>query len=49
LGVIKPLLSEELAKSHKAALKLKGKKVKPEKKKKRKKSFMAATLNDRNR
>lgn len=45
---IKPLLSEELAKSYKAALKLKGKKIKPEKKKKRKK-MMAATLNDMKR
>ena len=43
---LRPQLSEELAKSFKAALKLKGKKIKPEKKKKPKK-FMADTLADR--
>lgn len=43
VSAVRPLLSEELAKSFKAALKMKGKKVKPEKKKRQKK-FTADTL-----
>lgn len=46
--VIRPQFSEELVKSYKAGLKLKGKKIKPEKKKKRK-SFMAQTLQNMDR
>ncbi|HEX3017662.1 MAG TPA: hypothetical protein VHP31_07420 [Caproicibacter sp.] len=42
---LQPQFSEELAKGYKSGLKMKGKKVKPEKKKKRK-SFMARTLNE---
>ena len=45
IGNIKPLFSTELAKGYKAGLKMNGKKVKPEKKKKRKK-IMADTLNE---
>lgn len=43
---LRPLLSEELSKAHKAGLKLKGKKIRPEKKKKKKK-FTADTLLNR--
>ncbi|MFU0832847.1 MAG: DnaJ-X domain-containing protein [Oscillospiraceae bacterium] len=46
LETVRSQLSEDLQKSHKAALKLKGKKVKPEKKKKKKK-FMADVLQSR--
>jgi hypothetical protein len=42
---LKPNFSEELAKAYKSGLKMKGKKVKPEKKKKRS-QIMAATLNE---
>lgn len=42
---LKPNFNEELAKGYKSGLKMKGKKVKPEKKKKRQ-SFMARTLNE---
>lgn len=42
---LRPLLSEELAKAHKAGLKLKGKKVKPEKKKKQKRFTADSLLN----
>ncbi|WP_416201075.1 MAG: DUF4304 domain-containing protein [Thermocaproicibacter melissae] len=45
---LKPNFSQELAKAHKSALKMKGKKVKPEKKKKRS-QIMAATLNEMDR
>ncbi|MCI1982812.1 MAG: hypothetical protein LKJ45_06575 [Oscillospiraceae bacterium] len=48
IEVIKPLFSEELAKGYKAGLKMKGKKVKPEKRKKSQ-SIMAATLNEMER
>lgn len=44
---LKPTFNEELAKGYKSGLKMKGKKVKPEKKKKRQ-SFMARTLNETN-
>lgn len=44
LGNMKPLFSDELKKSHVSAMKLKGKKIKPEKKKKQKK-FVADNLN----
>ena len=45
LETLKPLFSEELAKGCRTGLKMKGKMVKPEKKKKRK-SIMASTLNE---
>ena len=45
LEVLRPTFSAELAKSYKSAAKLKGKKIKPEKKKKHK-NFMAQTLNN---
>lgn len=45
---LKPLFHEELAKGYKSGLKMRGKKVKPEKKKKSK-SFMASTLNEMNK
>lgn len=45
---MKPNFSPELAKAYKSGIKMKGKKVKPEKKKKRSK-IMAATLNDMDR
>lgn len=46
---MKPLFSDDLKKCHVSALKLKGKKIKPEKKKKPQKSFMADNLNTLNR
>lgn len=46
VDTVRSQLSEDLQKSYKAALKLKGKKVKPEKKKKKKK-FMADVLQSR--
>lgn len=46
VAALRPLLSEELEKSFKAGLKMKGKKVRPEKKKKEKK-FTADTLLNR--
>lgn len=44
---VQSLLSEDLLKSYKAGLKMKGKKVKPEKKKKPKKRIVADTLQSR--
>lgn len=44
---LRPLMNEELTKSFKSGLKLKGKKIKPEKKKKKAKKFMADTLLNR--
>lgn len=43
---IKPYLSEELQKAYKYAKKIKGKKIKPEKPKKKKKSIFAETLRE---
>ena len=48
LSILKPLFTTEMAKGFKAGYKMKGKKVKPEKKKKRS-SIMAATLNETDR
>ncbi len=45
ISVLKPLFTEEMSKGFNAGCKMKGKKVKPEKKKKQSK-IMAATLND---
>jgi hypothetical protein len=45
---LKPMLSDDLKKSHVSALKLKGKKIRPEKKKKQKR-FVAENLNTLNR
>jgi hypothetical protein len=46
-ATVRSQLNEELLKSYKAGLKMKGKKVKPEKKQKKKKKFIADSLRDR--
>lgn len=45
IAALKPLFTDEMAKGYKSGYKMKGKKVKPEKKKKKSK-IMAATLNE---